>query len=262
MLVAGIDIGSLSAEAVILDAGEIRGYSILATGASSRQAAEKALAEALAAGQVEREALEYVVATGYGRVNVPFAHRQVTEITCHARGAVHLIPSTRLVIDIGGQDSKVIKVGPGGVVEDFVMNDKCAAGTGRFLEVMARALETDLEGFSELAARARRAAAISSMCTVFAESEVVSLIGQGTPREEIALGLCQAIAERVAAMVHRLGPLQPTVTMTGGVAKNRSVVEALANKLGMEVVVPPEPQIVGALGAALIAHHALLRGIR
>lgn len=260
MLVAGIDVGSLSAEAVVLDGERILSYSILATGANSRRAAERALEEALQAGSVSREEIGYIVATGYGRINVPFAHRQVTEITCHARGAVYLVPDTRLVIDIGGQDSKVIKVGPGGVVEDFVMNDKCAAGTGRFLEVMARALETDLEGFSELASRARRAATISSMCTVFAESEVVSLIGQGTPREEIALGLCEAIAERVAAMVHRLGKPQPSVTMTGGVAKNKSVVQALSRKLGCEVVVPPEPQIVGALGAALIARSSLARG--
>jgi predicted CoA-substrate-specific enzyme activase len=250
--VAGIDIGSLSAEAVILAGGVVCGYSIIPTGAESRRSAEAAFLAALDAAGVSRDAVTFIVATGYGRINVPFADKQVTEITCHGRGAVYLIPQTRTVIDIGGQDSKVIRVDSRGTVEDFAMNDKCAAGTGRFLEVMARALETDLEGFSALAGAARKAAPISSMCTVFAESEVVSLIGQGRPREEIALGLCEAVAERTAALVHRVG-LTEAVTMTGGVAKIGSVVAAISRKLGVPVKVPPEPQVVGALGAALVA---------
>ncbi|WP_334109728.1 acyl-CoA dehydratase activase [Thermodesulfitimonas autotrophica] len=252
MLVAGIDIGSLSAEAVILADKRIAGYSILPVGAEGRRAAEEALAAALATAGIPRGELAAIVATGYGRIVVPFADRRVTEITCHARGAVYLLPDTRTVIDIGGQDSKVIRVNARGEVEDFAMNDKCAAGTGRFLEVMARALETDLEGLSLLAEAAGKAAPITSICAVFAESEVVSLIGQGTLREEIALGLCESIAERVAALVHRVGVVEK-VAMTGGVAKNRAVVAALTRRLGVPVVVPPEPQIVGALGAALIA---------
>ncbi|WP_445952053.1 acyl-CoA dehydratase activase [Thermodesulfitimonas sp.] len=251
-MVAGIDIGSLSAEAVILADKGITGYSILPTGAEGRRAAEEALAAALAAAGISRGELAAVVATGYGRIVVPFADRRVTEITCHARGAIYLFPDTRTVIDVGGQDSKVIRVNARGEVEDFAMNDKCAAGTGRFLEVMARALETDLEGLSVLAEAASKAALITSVCAVFAESEVVSLIGQGTPREEIALGLCESIAERIAALVHRVG-LVEKVTMTGGVAKNRAVVAALTRRLAVPVAVPPEPQIIGALGAALIA---------
>jgi len=252
LVVAGIDIGSLSAEAVMLKDGELAAWSILPTGADSRRAAGQALVEALSRAGIAREQVAFVVATGYGRISVPFADRRVTEITCHARGAVYLVPGTRTVIDIGGQDSKVIRVGPRGVVEDFAMNDKCAAGTGRFMEVMARALETDLEGFNRLAEKAAKPAAISSVCTVFAESEVVSLIGQGTPREEIARGLCETVADRVAALAHRVG-LVEEVVMTGGVAKSASVVAAVSRKLGVDLVIPAEPQIVGALGAALIA---------
>lgn len=251
-IVAGIDIGSLSAEAVILDENGVLGYSIINTGADSRRAAEEALALALKEAQCSFDDIAFTVATGYGRVNVPFADLQVTEITCHGRGAVFLLPGTRTVIDIGGQDSKVIRLDEAGTVVDFAMNDKCAAGTGRFLEVMARALETRVDALSDLAASARRAAPISSMCTVFAESEVVSLVGQGTPREEIVRGLLQSVAERTVNMVHRVG-LVREVTMTGGVAKNRGVVRAIAERLGVPVNVPPEPQIVGALGAALIA---------
>lgn len=252
MVVAGIDVGSLSAEAVIFADGGIAAYSILPTGADSRRAAERALVEALGTAGVPREQVAFIVATGYGRISVPFADRRVTEITCHGRGAVYFIHGTRTVIDIGGQDSKVIRVGPQGAVEDFAMNDKCAAGTGRFLEVMARALETDIEGFHTLAAKGEKPAAVSSVCTVFAESEVVSLIGQGTPREEIALGLCEAVADRTAALAHRVG-LVEEVVMTGGVAKISSVVAAVSRKLGVKVAVPAEPQIAGALGAALIA---------
>jgi len=251
-IVAGIDIGSLSAEAVILDDDRIAGYSIIHTGADSRRAAQEALALALKQAKRSPDEVAFTVATGYGRVNVPFAALQVTEITCHARGAAFLLPGTRTVIDIGGQDSKVIRLDETGTVVDFVMNDKCAAGTGRFLEVMARALETRVEALSDLGASARRAAPISSMCTVFAESEVVSLIGEGTPREEIVRGLLQSVAERTVNMVHRVG-LAREVAMTGGVAKNRGVVRLIAERLGVEVHVPPEPQIVGALGAALIA---------
>lgn len=252
MVVAGIDIGSLSAEAVILTDGELAAWSILPTGADSRRAAEQALVEALRTAGIGREQVAFVVATGYGRISVPYADRRVTEITCHGQGTIHLIPGARTVIDIGGQDSKVIRVDPRGAVQDFAMNDKCAAGTGRFVEVMARALETDLEGFNRLAEKAEKPAAISSICTVFAESEVVSLIGQGTPRAEIARGLCEAVADRVAALAHRVG-LVEEVVMTGGVAKNSSIVAAISRKLGVELVIPEEPQIVGALGAALIA---------
>lgn len=252
MIIAGIDIGSLSSKAVLLQYNRILSYVILPTGAESRRAAENVFDSALNIAGVPREKIRMVVATGYGRISVPFADRQVTEITCHGRGALFILPDTRTVIDVGGQDSKVIRVDDRGRVEDFAMNDKCAAGTGRFLEVMARALETDLEGFNKLAGTAKRAVTVSSVCTVFAETEVISLISQGTPREEIARGLCSAVAERIVALVNRVGLIEK-VTMTGGVAKNRSVVAEISRRLGVNIAVPPEPQIIGALGAALVA---------
>lgn len=261
MLYVGLDIGSLSVEAVVLRDSELVSYSILPTGANSRGSAEKAVALALERAGTTLAAVDFTVATGYGRVNVPFADLQVTEITCHARGAAHLYPETKTVIDIGGQDSKVIRLEEGGAVIDFAMNDKCAAGTGRFLEVMARALEVEVDGLSELAEGAEKPAGITSVCTVFAESEVVSLIGQGAPREEIARGLLESVAERIRGLVSRVG-LRPEVTITGGVAKNTGVVRALAQRLGVTVRVPDEPQIVGALGAALVARSRALKKSR
>ncbi len=252
MITGGVDVGSLSSEAVLLKDGKILSYSIINTGADARKAAEQVYRIALEKAGLQSSDVDAVVATGYGRLVVPFATKQVTEISCHARGAFFLFPEVRTVIDIGGQDSKVIRIDSRGNVVDFVMNDKCAAGTGRFLEVIARALELSVTELGEESKKATRVAEISSMCTVFAESEVVSLIAQGVPRPEIVRGLHQAIAERTAGLVQRLG-IVPEVAMTGGVAKNSGVVTALSQKLGVKVLVPQEPQIVGALGAALLA---------
>ncbi len=255
MPVAGIDVGSLTAEVVIFEQDIVQSV-IVPTGANSRGAAEKAMEQALGAAGLEKADLEFVVATGYGRVSIDFADKRITEITCHGRGAYFLDPSVRTVIDIGGQDSKVILLGDSGRVLDFAMNDKCAAGTGRFLEVMAQALEVELENLAELSNQARETVSISSMCTVFAESEVVSLIARGLPREDIARGLHQAIADRTAGLVRRVG-LEEEVMITGGVAKNKAVVKALNEKLNKKLIVPREPQIVGALGAALLARDEL-----
>lgn len=252
--VAGIDVGSLSTDVVILE-GErkhIAGYSIVRTGASSTSAAKEALDRALASAGVTRDALGFIVSTGYGRKNAPFADRAVTEITCHARGACFLFPETGTVVDIGGQDSKVVHVGKGGKVLDFTMNDKCAAGTGRFIEVMAEKLQVGLEDMGRLSTQSRGEVAISSVCTVFAESEVVSLVARDHPPEEIIRGIHRAIVNRIWAMVRSLG-IKGELTMSGGVAKNPGVVSLLEEKLGKPVLVPTEPQIVGALGAALIA---------
>ncbi len=248
----GIDVGSLSAEAVIVDKGQIVTYVILPTGSNSKAAAERAMSEALQASGLAKADLKYVIATGYGRVSIDFADKCVTEITCHGRGAHFWHPGVRTIIDIGGQDSKVIRLNEQGRVVDFAMNDKCAAGTGRFLEVMAHALEVALEDLAGLSEQAKNQVSISSMCTVFAESEVVSLIARGLPREDIARGLHQSIADRTAGLVKRVG-LEIPVMMTGGVAKNSAVVTALNNKLAVDIIVPPEPQIAGALGAALLA---------
>ncbi len=251
--VAGIDVGSQSTDAVVLaPGGTVAAFSIVETGAHSGQAAEQALDRALAAAGIGRGDLAAVVATGYGRGAVPFADRTITEITCHGVGAAHLFPGVRTVIDIGGQDSKVIRLEPGGRVVDFTMNDKCAAGTGRFLEVMAAKLQVPLARMGELSLGAQGTVKISSLCTVFAESEVVSLVARNHPVEQIIRGLHQSIVNRIWSMVKGLG-LEGEVVMTGGVAKNQGVVALLEEKLGRPVQVHSEPQIVGALGAALQA---------
>jgi len=252
MPVAGIDVGSLSTEVVILHEGKIAAAVMLPTGANSKTAASRAMEQALTQSGFSLDDLDSVVATGYGRVSVPFAHAKVTEITCHGRGAYFLDPDVRTVIDIGGQDSKVICLNKQGKVVDFLMNDKCAAGTGRFLEVMCQALEVGLADFSRLALSTMETVPISSMCTVFAESEVISLIAEGYPREQIIRGITLSIVERTEAMAGRIGVVEK-VMMTGGVAKNRGVVEALQNALGVRIALPEDPQLVGALGAALLA---------
>jgi predicted CoA-substrate-specific enzyme activase len=258
MIVAGIDIGSITAETVILQDNQMLSSSIVPTGANSRTAAERSLAAALKQASLRQEDLAAIVTTGYGRASFPSATKMITEITCHARGAFFVYPETRTVVDIGGQDSKVIRLDKQGRNVDFQMNDKCAAGTGRFLEVMAHALEVKLEDLGRLSRSAQRTIKISSMCTVFAESEVVSLIADNQPKEVIIRGLHDAIADRILGMIRRVG-VEEKVTLTGGVAKNEGVVQALEERLEVRVFVPPEPQIIGALGAALLARGLPIR---
>lgn len=255
--VAGIDVGSLSTDTVILDADKhVAGYSIVRTGASSTRAAEESIGIALADAGISRDNLEYIVSTGYGRKTVPFSDRAVTEISCHARGACFLFPDAGTIVDIGGQDSKVVYVGSGGKVLDFTMNDKCAAGTGRFIEVMAEKLQVRLEEMGRLSMQSRGEVSINSVCTVFAESEVVSLVAQDHPPGEIIRGIHRAIVARIWAMVRTFG-IRGQLFMGGGVAKNIGVVTLLREKAGVPVHVPSEPQTVGALGAALIAFDQL-----
>jgi len=250
---AGVDSGSASTDAVIMDReGRILGSAILPTGAGAAAGAERALEQALQAAGLRREELDSVVTTGYGRETVGLSDDSVTEITCHARGAHFLYPAARTVVDIGGQDSKVIRIDAKGNVTNFIMNDKCAAGTGRFLEMMARTLELSLSEMSELGLQWKNEVNISSMCTVFAESEVVSLIAQNTPAADVIHGLNRAVAAKTAALARRLGG-EPEYIMTGGVARNPGVVKALEEKLGAPVHVPEEAQLCGAIGAALIA---------
>lgn len=256
---AGIDIGSLSSEALLLGEDGILTYSIMITGANPQRAAQRCLEEALTKASLDKKAISVVVATGYGRIRVPFATRQVTEITCHAKGAYFLFPGTRTVIDIGGQDSKAISLNDQGGVTDFVMNDKCAAGTGRFLEVMAAALETDLLDMGRRSLEAKKGVSISSMCTVFAESEVISLIAEGYKKGEIIRGLHEAISRRIFSMTKRLR-VREGITFGGGVAKNQGIAETLKELFGMKINIPEEPQIVGALGAALCAKEIALKG--
>jgi predicted CoA-substrate-specific enzyme activase len=252
MIIAGMDIGSITTETVILQDRSILAYVIIPTGANSRNAAVRSLSAALEKASLNREDVTAIVTTGYGRASFPGATKMITEITCHARGAFFVHPQTRTVIDIGGQDSKVIRLDNQGRNVDFQMNDKCAAGTGRFLEVMAHALEVKVEDLGGLSLIAPRTIQISSMCTVFAESEVVSLIADNQPKEVIIRGLHDSIADRVLGMVNRVG-IEEEVTLTGGVAKNEGVVRALEERLGVKMFIPTEPQIVGALGAALLA---------
>jgi len=256
MLFMGIDVGSLTCDAALVDEEErLVAWTVVPTGARNAEAIARARAEALARAGVAAGEVGAVVATGYGRDRVEGRLASVTEITCHARGIRRLVPGTEVLVDIGGQDSKAIRLDAGGRVAEFAMNDKCAAGTGRFLDAMARALEVGVDELGGLSLRATGELALSSMCTVFAESEVVSLIADGVDAAEVAAALHRAIASRTLALVARVAPdaARLRVTMSGGVARNAGVVAALAKGLGAAVRVPPEPDVVGALGAALIA---------
>ncbi|MBF7082851.1 2-hydroxyglutaryl-CoA dehydratase [Desulfallas sp. Bu1-1] len=249
----GIDSGSLTAKAVIMDGNRrIVSHSVKQLEFVSEKAVKIAMDNALAAAGLELSDMAYIVSTGYGRRRFSFANKAITEISCHAKGANYVFPDARTVIDIGGQDSKVISVDPLGNVQNFAMNDTCAAGTGQFLEVMARALGVGLEKIGELSLESLTKLKISSMCTVFAESEVISLVAQGHTKADILAAIHEAIARRITGLVGRVGLRQPVI-MTGGVAKNIGVVRALEKELGVSITVPGEPQIVGALGAALFA---------
>lgn len=252
----GIDIGSLSCDGVLIDAqGQVLAATVVPTGARNLEAIERVRGEIMQATGLDDAAIRATVSTGYGRDRVEQRLAAITEITCHARGIQALYPDTDILVDIGGQDSKAIRLDRRGGVKDFAMNDKCAAGTGRFLEAMARALQVDITELGELDHGARENLTLSSMCTVFAESEVVSLIANGTETREIVAGLNRAIASRTASLVKRVGGEVEAlnVAMSGGVAHNGGVVRALAEVLGRPLNVPEKPDTVGALGAALIA---------
>lgn len=245
--------GALTTKIVLLtERKEMLGYSILPNGANVKKLAQVVFDQALEHAHLSRNDITYIVSTGYGRRIVPFANSEVTEITCHGKGAYWFCPEVRTVIDIGGQDSKAIRVDSKGLVTNFAMNDKCAAGSGRFLEVMAHALEVKLEDMGELSLQAKKALNISSTCTVFAESEVISLLTEGHSVKDILAGLHLSISKRVVGLVERVG-IAERVAMTGGVAKNIGVVKAIESLLGITLIIPEEPQIVGALGAALVA---------
>ncbi len=250
---AGVDVGSTQTKAVALnEQEEIVGRALLDTGANVMAAAEKAFLQALADANVCEEEIGYVVGTGYGRYQVTFGNAQVTEISCHGRGAVHMFPGTRTVLDMGGQDTKAIRIGPNGEIEDFCMNDKCAAGTGRFLGAASNALEIPLEELGPTALRAQKSVRISTTCTVFAESEILSWLGRGKKIEDILLGVHESIASRSLGLLRRVG-IEPEVTFTGGVAKNVGMIHALEERLGLKLNVSAESHFMGALGAGLFA---------
>ena len=225
---AGIDIGSTMTKVVIFS-DKVEASFIGPTGPEHRKLANKVMEEALARAQLKFEDLRYIVATGYGRINVPFADRQVTEITCHAKGLHHLLPTVKTIVDIGGQDSKGIKINDGKVTS-FVMNDKCAAGTGRFLEIIADSLGVPLEKLGEISLTADRAAEISSTCTVFAEHEVINKLANGETIPNLIAGIHESVATRVYALVNKL-KIEPDVAITGGGAKNIGLVKALEEKV-------------------------------
>jgi len=229
------------------------------TGAEHRRLADKVMQEALKLAHLSPNEISYVIATGYGRINVPFADRQITELSCHVRGVVHFFPHARLTIDIGGQDAKGLKIKDGKLL-DFVMSDKCAAGTGRFLEILAATLGLRVEDLGPLSLKSTKKVLINSTCTIFGQQEVVSRLSEGVPVEDIIAGLHDAIAGRVAGMVRRL-KVEPDVVFTGGVAKNRGVVTALREKLGCEILVPEDPLITGALGAALLGKETVTKSL-
>jgi len=255
---AGVDIGSTMTKVVLVDkAGNLLSIIKGPTGAEHRQLANEVMRQALKEAGLQIDDISYIVATGYGRLNVPFADRQITELSCHARGVYSLFPNVRTAIDIGGQDAKCMKIDNGRLV-DFVMNDKCAAGTGRFLEVTATALGIKLEDMGDISLKATKKIQISSLCTIFAQQEVAALISRGEKLENILAGLHDALAGRIVALARRLGT-EPDLVLTGGVAKNIGMVRAMKESLGCEILVPEEPLITGALGAAILANEIYMK---
>jgi len=250
---AGIDVGAATAKALIIgDNNKMLSYDIIPTGGYCEAASFNVMERALRKADLSMEDLDYTVSTGYGRYSVPFADEAISEILCHAKGAHLIIPNTRTVIDIGGQDSKVIGMDEEGNVINFNMNDKCAAGTGRFLEVMAKALEVGIDRIGPLSLGSIKPCVISSTCTVFAESEVITYRARKEKVEDIIAGLHEAIAKRVVNMGLRVG-YREDILFTGGVAKNVGVHKALEKEIGKKIIIPEEPQSIGALGAALYA---------
>ena len=250
---AGVDVGSLGTKAVILRDGEIIGRAIIRTGINTVENGENGLKAALEDAGISRDEVQFVVATGYGRIDAPYADKTVTEITCHAKGTHYIHPGTRTILDMGGQDSKAIRVDENGNVADFAMNDKCAAGTGRFLEVMANVFKVTLDELGPLSLKATEVLPISSTCTVFAESETVSLLARGEKPENVIVGIHHAIANRVSGLLSRVG-VEGDLFFSGGVAKNIGMRRAVEEALGVPVVEPRiDPQLAGAIGAAVIA---------
>ena len=255
----GIDIGSTASKCVMLrDGKEIVSKSLISVGAGT-SGPQRAIAEVLESAGMTREQMAYVLATGYGRNSLEgIADHQMSELSCHAKGASFLFPDVHTVIDIGGQDVKVLQV-ENGVMTNFVMNDKCAAGTGRFLDVMARVLEVKVEELGDLAAKSTKDVAISSTCTVFAESEVISQLAMDTDKCDIINGIHHSVAARVAGLAHRVG-VREKVVMTGGVAQNSGVVKALEEELGHEIHTSPLSTIVLGSGGGAVCLSAVPEG--
>lgn len=255
MLTMGIDVGSASSKVVILRNGCEVVISEVVQAGTGTSGPKRVLEETFKETSLSLEAMDFIVATGYGRNSVSYANKQLSEITCHGRGIAYLVPEARTIIDIGGQDAKAIQLDKNGVIQKFAMNDKCAAGTGRFLEVMSRVLEIGLDDMASAHFKADAPAAVSSTCTVFAESEVISLLSQGVDLNNIVAGVHKSIASKACSLAYRIG-LEEKVVMCGGVAQDLGVVDAIEQELKCKVTVAPNPQITGALGAALLAYQS------
>ena len=253
MYTLGIDVGSSSSKAVILENGKhIISHAVVEIGTGST-GPERVLEDVFSGTGLGLDDMAHIIATGYGRFNVDCAKGEVSEITCHAKGALFECPGTTTILDIGGQDVKAIKLNTQGLVMQFAMNDKCAAGTGRFLDVMSKVLEIPMSDMGDWYFKSKHPAPVSSTCTVFAESEVISLLSKNVPKEDIVAGVHRSIASKASALVRRVG-VGPDLTMTGGGSRDAGVVDAISKELGIPVNVALHPQVVGALGAALIAY--------
>jgi len=258
MIVAGCDIGAVTGKVVIMEDDRILSHSIVRVRPESELTAQEAMDEALEKAGLSFDQIDYCIGTGYARIHIPFADETVTEIACHGKGAHWIDPLIRTVIDIGGQDSKVIKIDDRGMVQDFAMNDKCAAGTGMFLEDIAGVLELKVEDLGPISLQAKEVIKISNQCSVFALSEVISLVAEERAIPDIVAGINDSVASRMISMVYRIG-LEEKAILSGGVAKNAGVCQHLEEKLGVKLVDPSpvDPQVIGAIGAALFAKTAL-----
>ncbi len=257
-IVAGCDVGSLTAKAVVMKNNRIVGSIIMRSKSRPEASAEAVMSEALAQAQLSQSDIEYCVGTGYGRAKIPFVTEAVSEIACHGKGAKWMVPSARTIIDIGGQDCKAVKIDKDGRVENFTTNDKCAAGTGRFLEVMANVLNVNIEDMGEMSAKAKSPITLTSTCTVWAQADVIKFLNSGYAIEDIGAGVNSAMAKRVAILANTV-KVEKEVCMTGGVAKNSGVVRTLEKLLGCRIrkVRKADPQLAGAIGAAVIAQEKL-----
>ena len=252
MIVAGIDIGSRAAKAVIMNDSSILSAVICDTGPESVKTSHMTMAEALKGTGLSLESIQYIVATGYGRVLVPFANENISEISCHARGINWYFPSVRTILDMGGQDCKAISCDANGRVTNFIMNDKCAGGTGRFLEMIAEVLNISLREIGDLSLKSTTAIPFNTICAVFAKSEAIAYVRKGTAKSDILAGLHEAIATRSLNLLKRVS-IEKEFSITGGIAKNKGMVAKLREKVGLEPLLSEDPQLIGALGAALFA---------
>ncbi len=251
----GVDIGSRTIKSAIYDGERIVATAVSDTGATPKENAAKLIADLLDKCEIKKSDLKRTLATGYGRNYFEGADVVNSEIICHAAGVAHLFPSAQTIIDIGGQDSKMIRTNAAGKVLDFAMNDRCAAGTGKFIEMVARTLDVALDQVGDIALTTEDSCEISSMCAVFAESEIIGLLHKGVPTNVILRGVFKSVARRTIGLSGRVG-VRPEIVFTGGVAQNKGVLQALEHEFGVEIHVPPKPQITGAMGAAIIAARA------